>query len=109
MLLVNMIALLVYSLAERRCRRNGLKITGRQMLYEFGSLHVIETCFRDGSTLCRCMPLTPGQREILQRIGLAGKTLLDAERGTGNITSGRQFAMPPSRGQPLQWETGGVV
>ncbi len=105
MLLVNMIALLVYSLAERRCRHNGLKITGRQMLYEFGPLHVIETRFRDGSRLYRSMPLTPGQCEILQRVGLKGKTLLDAEGWTGNIASGKQFTMPPPRGRPLQWFT----
>ncbi len=43
MLLVNMIALLVYSLAERRRRRNGLQITGRRLLYEFAPPHVIET------------------------------------------------------------------
>ena len=109
MLLVNMIALLVYSLAERRCQRNGLKITGRQMLYQFGPLYVIETRFKDDSVLYRSMPLTPNQREILQRMGLAGKTLLDVEGGTGNVTSGRQFAVPPPRGQPPQWEIGGVV
>ena len=99
MLRVNMIALLVYSLAERSCRRNGLKSTGRQMLYEFGPLHVIETRFRDGSTLYRRMPLTPGQWEIRQRMRLKGKTLLGAERWTGNIASGRQFTMPPARGR----------
>jgi transposase len=109
MLLVNMIALLVYSLAERRCRHNGLKIAGRQMLYEFGSLHVIETRFRDGSMLYRSMPLTPGQCEILQRMRLKGKTLLDAEGWTGNIASGRQFTTPPPRGRPLQWLTEGAV
>jgi hypothetical protein len=71
MLLVNMIALLVYSLAERQCRRGGLQITGRQMLYEFAPLHVIETHCWDGTVLYRCMPLTPGQQDILQRMGLA--------------------------------------
>jgi transposase len=109
MLLVNMIALLVYSLAERRCRRNGLKITGRQMLYEFGPLHVIETCFRDGSVLYRSMPLTPHQREILKRMGIEGKALLGSEGWTGNIASGRQVTVPPPRGQPWQWEAEEIV
>ncbi len=109
MLLVNMIALLVYSLAERRCRRNGLKITGRQMLYEFGPLHVIETRFRDGSVLYRSMPLTPQQREILKRMGIEGKALLGSEGWTGNIASGRQFTVPPPRGQPWQWEAVNIV
>ena len=109
MLLVNMIALLVYSLAERRCRRNGLKITGRQMLYEFGSLHVIETCFRDGSVLYRSMPLTPHQWEILKRMGIEDQALLGSEGWTGNIASGRQVTVPLPRGQPWQWEAGGIV
>jgi transposase len=101
MLLVNMIALLVYSLLERRCRRNGLKITGRQMLYEFSPLHVIETHCEDGSVLYRSMPLTPTQRVVLQRVGLEGKTLLDSLRWTTNDASGRQLILPPPREQPL--------
>lgn len=109
MLLVNMIALLVYSLAERRCRRNGLKVTGRQMLYEFGSLHVIETCFRDGSVLYRYMPFTPQQREILKRMEIEDTTLLGSAGWTGNLASGRQFTVPLPRGQPWQWEPAEIV
>jgi len=109
MLLVNMIALLLYSLVERRCRNNGLQIAGRQMLYEFGSLHVIETCFRDGSVLYRSMPLTRHQQEILNRMGIKGKTLLGLVGWTGNIASGRQFTIPPPPGQPWQCEAVEIV
>ena len=109
MLLVNMIALLVYSLAERRCRRNGLKITGRQMLYEFASLHVIEMGFKDRSILYRSMPLTPQQWEILKRMGIEGKTLLGSEGWTSNIASGRQFTIPLPPGQPWQWEAAEIA
>lgn len=105
MLLVNMIALLIYSLAERRCRRNGLHITGRQMLCAFGPLHVIEN--RDGSVLYKSIPLTPHQREILWRMKIEGKTLLDTGGWMNNLTTGRPFTVPPPRGQPLQWEAGG--
>jgi hypothetical protein len=101
LLLVNLIALLVYSLLERRCRRQGLKITGRQMLYEFGPLHVIETRFKDGSVLYCSMPLTPAQRLILQRLGLEGKTLLDSANWTTAGASGRQLILPLPRGYPL--------
>ena len=101
LLLVNMIALLVYSLVERRCRCHGLQITGRQMLYEFGPLHVIETRFKDGSVLYRSMPLTPAQRVILQRVRLEGKTLLDSANWTTDGASGRQLILPPPRGHPL--------
>ncbi len=101
LLLVNMIALLVYSLVERRCRCHGLQITGRQMLYEFGPLHVIETRFQDGSVLYRSMPLTPAQRVILQRVRLEGKTLLDSANWTTDGASGRQLILPHPRGHPL--------
>jgi len=109
MLLVNMIALLVYSLAERRCQHNGLKITGRQMLYEFGSLYVIEMSFRDGSRLSTSMPLTPQQWEILNRMGFENEMLLGSEEWGGDIASGKQFAIPPPRGQPWQEATGGIA
>ena len=109
MLMVNMIALLVYSLAERRCRRNGLHITTRQMLYAFGPLHVIESRFIDGSVLYQSIPLTPHQQEIIRRMGLKGKTLLEEIEAVDNGATGRQFTMPPPRGQSLQWETAGIV
>ena len=95
MLLVNMIALLVYSLVERRCRRNGLQITGRRLLYEFALLHVIETHCWDGSVLYRCMPLTPRQQDILQRMGLAGATQLETIGLTACGASGGQLILPP--------------
>ena len=100
MLLVNMIALLVYSLAERRCRRGGLEMTGREMLYEFAPLYAIETHCWDSSILCRCMPLTPRQQEILQWMGLAGATPLDA----GAWIAGSTLGLPPPEGQPTFWE-----
>ena len=109
LLMVNMIALLVYSLAERSCRRNGLHITGRQMLYAFGSLHIIESHFVDGSVRYQSMPLTPRQREILQRMGLEGKTLLDAEAWAGSAATGRQCTMPPPQGPPWQWAAAGIA
>ncbi len=99
MLMVNMIALLVYSLAERRCERNGLDITTRQMVYEFGPLHVIETRCQDGSLLYRCMPLTVRQQVILEKIGLAGKTLLDAEGWQTDEGPRTWHTLPP----PKEW------
>ena len=99
MLLVNMIALLVYSLAEKRCRCGSLEMTGREMLYEFAPLHAVETHCWDGSSLYRCMPLMPRQQEILQRMGLAGSLLLDT--GAWITCTPR---LPPPRGQPGFWE-----
>lgn len=96
MLMVNMIALLVYSLAERRCRRNGLEITSRQLVYEFAPLHVIATHCPDGSILYRCMPLTSSQREILRRMGLV-ETLLDAARWQTDDGLGKRLTFPPPK------------
>lgn len=79
------------------------------MLYEFGPFYVIETRFKDSSVLYRSMPLTPRQREILQRTELAGKTLLDVEGWTGDIASGKQLILPPPRGQPRLGQTAGVA
>jgi hypothetical protein len=101
MLMVNLIALLVYSLAEHRCPRNGLQITSRHLLYEFRPLHVIETRCRDGSILYRCMPLTAHQRRMLEQIGLAGRTLLDAEAWQTNEVLGTRLILPPPRSHSL--------
>lgn len=101
MLMVNMIALLVYSLAERRCQRGGLAITGQRLLYEFAPLHVIETHCWDGSILYRCMPLTRRQQEILQRMGLAAAFSLAPNKETFGSCVGNQLGLPPPRGQPV--------
>ncbi|HEY73824.1 MAG TPA: hypothetical protein G4N99_11190 [Thermoflexia bacterium] len=79
------------------------------MLYAFGSLHVIESRFVDRSVLYQNMPLTPHQREILWRMGIEGKTLLGAGGWMGNTATGRQFTVPPPRGQPLQWEVAEIA
>jgi len=109
LLMVNMIALLVYSLAERRCRRNGLHITGRDMLYTFASLHIIQSRFIDGSVLYQSMPLTPHQQEIIRRMKIEGHTLLDGEDWMGKLATEGQFTIPPPRGQPLPWKAVGVA
>ena len=95
-----MIALLVYSLAERRCRRSGLEMTGREVLYEFAPLHAVETRCWDGSILCRCMPLSLHQHEILQRMDLAAATLLVS----GAWSTDNSPGLPPPEGQPTFWE-----
>jgi transposase len=101
LMMVNMIALLVYALAERRCRRSGLHVTGREMLYEFSPLHMVETHCWDGSILCRCMPLTASQKEILLHLDLVGETLFGPTGWTVDGLLGRQFTLPPPIGQSL--------
>lgn len=105
LMLVNMIALLVYSLAERRCRRSGLHVTGREMLYEFSPLHMVETHCWDGSILCRCMPLTASQKEILLHMDLFGETLFGPMEWTADGLLERLFTLPPPMGQSLLGRT----
>jgi len=66
MLLVNMLALLTYSLLERQVRQNGLQITTRQIIAKLQSLDVVVTCCWDGSYLYRMAPMDEEQDALLQ-------------------------------------------
>jgi len=65
MLLVNMLALLAYSLLERQAQQAGLHITTRRMVEHLEGLTVIETHCHDGSVLRRLTPLTAEQDALL--------------------------------------------
>jgi len=65
MLLVNMLALLAYSLLERQVRRSGLQMTTRRIIQKLESLDVIETQCWDGSRLCRLVPVDEEQAALL--------------------------------------------
>lgn len=65
LLLVNMLALLAYSLLERQAHQAGLHITTRRMVEQLEGLTVIETHCHDGSVLRRLTPLTPEQDALL--------------------------------------------
>jgi transposase len=65
MLLINMLALLAYSLLERQVRQGGLQITTRCIIQKLQSLDVIETCCWDGSRLLRLVPLDDEQTALL--------------------------------------------
>jgi hypothetical protein len=58
MLLVNMLALLAYSLLERQVQQAGLHLTTRRIVEQLEGLTVIETHCHDGSILRRLTPLT---------------------------------------------------
>lgn len=57
MLLLNMVALLAYSLLERQIRQQGLHLTTRQLIKRLEPLTLIETHCHDGSCLRRLTPL----------------------------------------------------
>jgi hypothetical protein len=65
MLLVNMLALLTYSLLERQVRQNGLHMTTRRIIEKLESLDVIETLCWDGSCLYRLAPIEQEQTMLL--------------------------------------------
>jgi transposase len=65
MLLINMLALLAYSLLERQARQGGLQITTRRIIEKLESLDVIETRYWDGSRLCRLVPVDEEQVALL--------------------------------------------
>ena len=71
MLLINMLALLVYSLLERQVRQGGLHMTTRRIIQTLESLDVIETRCWDGSRLYRLVPVDEEQAALLEILAYA--------------------------------------
>lgn len=94
MLLLNMLALLAYTLLERQLRQQGLQLTTRQLLKRLEHLTLIETHCHDGSRLRRLTPLDPAVSSILSLVALA---LDDLVRTT---TTRSQPLLPPSTSSP---------
>lgn len=65
MLLLNMLALLTYTILERQLRRGGLQLTTRRLIQQLQDLAIIETHCRDGSVLWRLTPLSREQQQLL--------------------------------------------
>jgi transposase len=66
MLLINMLALLAYSLVERQVRQNGLQMTTRRIIERLETLDVVETLCWDGSLLYRVVPVDKEQARLLE-------------------------------------------
>jgi transposase len=64
-LLINMLALLAYSLLERQARRKGLTLTTRRLIEKLENLSVVETHCWDGSVLYRLTPVGREQAELI--------------------------------------------
>lgn len=77
MLLINMLALLAYSLLERQVRQNGLSLTSRRIIERLQNLDVIETLCWDGSLLHRIVPIDEEQALLLQ---ILARVLADLHR-----------------------------
>jgi transposase len=65
MLLINMLALLAYSVLERQARQGGLQVTTRHIIERLESLDVVETHCIDGSRLVRLAPMDDEQVNLL--------------------------------------------
>jgi len=79
LLLVNMLALLAYSLLERQVQRAGLPVTTRRIIEQLEGVTVIETHCHDGSILRRLTPLSTEQDALLTILAalLAQISLID--------------------------------
>jgi transposase len=101
MLLINMVALLTYSLLERQSRQNGWQMTTRRIIETLDSLDVIETWCWDGSLLYRIVPLDEEQAALLEILALV-LTDLHRPRWPHSLLPSRNLlplALPP----PTAW------
>jgi transposase len=78
MLLLNMIALLAYSLLERQIRQHGLQLTTRELIKRLETVSLIETHCHDGSCLRRLTPIDPAVALILELVGEALQELINS-------------------------------
>jgi transposase len=69
LMFVNMLALLVYSILEMKCRRGGLVVTGEAVLKGFAYLSAVYTTFVDGSVQLRVEELNTFQRDVVRALG----------------------------------------
>jgi hypothetical protein len=70
MLLINLIALLAYSLLERQAHQQGLMLTAHRILEQLSGLQVIEVEAWDGSRLQRLSEITPEQERVITLVWL---------------------------------------
>jgi transposase len=99
MLLINMLALLTYSLLERQVRQGGLQMTTRRIIEKLHSLDVVETCCWDGSYLLRLVPLDDEQIMLLQVLAPVLAELRTPRWSHLSLPTrtGQRWSLPPPR------------
>ena len=102
MLLLNMLALLAYSLLERQARQGGLQMTTRHIIEKLQSLDVVETVCWDGSRLLRLVPVNEEQAQVLQILAhvLAELRLPRWPHPFLPVGDGLPLALPPPESGP---------
>jgi transposase len=103
MLLINMLALLAYSLLERQVRQGGLQMTTRRIIEKLESLDVVETLCWDGSRLYRLVPLDEEQAALWQALAHILAELRFPRWPHPLLPAGDtpSLALPPPRGWPV--------
>jgi transposase len=103
MLLLNMLALLAYTILERQARQAGLALTTRRLIEQLDSLHVIETLARDGSRFYRLTPLSQEQAELIEAL----RSLFPLEPAPLSLPPGSPSAPTPIPANPVTLAVGG--
>lgn len=93
MLLLNMLALLAYSVLERQTRQHGLQMTTRRIIEKLQNLDVVETNCWDGSRLLRLAPVDEEQMILLD---VLDRVLTDLQ-----MPRWRYHALPAGHDIPL--------
>lgn len=68
MLMLNMLALLAYTILERQARQSGLALTTRRIIEQLDDLTLIETRCVDGSCCYRLTPLSQEQAGLIEAL-----------------------------------------
>ena len=99
MLLVNMLALLTYSLLERQAHKNGLQLTTRRIIEKLSALQVVETLCWDGSRLYRITPVDTEQAVLLTILAALLEELRQPPTPGPQLPDGGTLplALPPPR------------
>jgi len=103
MLLLNMLALLAYSVLERQARQGGLQMTTRRIIEKLQSVSVVETLCWDGSHLLRLTPVDEEQAVLFHTLAhvLAELRLPRWPHAQLSSVDIQPLALPPPGRQPL--------
>ena len=103
MLLLNMLALLTYSLLERQVRQNGLQLTTRRIIEKLETLSITETLCWDSSRLYRVVPVDEEQAILLECLAQILAALRLSPEHPLQLSTGRvlRLALPPPEKLPL--------
>jgi hypothetical protein len=102
MLLLNMLALLAYTILERQTRQSGLALTTRRLIEQLDSLNVIETLAVDGSRFYRLTGVSQEQAELIEAL----RTIFPLEPEPRLLPSGSTSEPNPTPANPVTLAVG---